>query len=68
MSELEQCPFCGSWEVSCKGQDMIPAKDACSHAPDMFQIHWVQCNDCGAHGPVMFKQEDAIDKWNRWKR
>jgi hypothetical protein len=64
MNEFEPCPFCGSWEVETKVQDMVPMQGACAHAPSSFQIHWVQCLNCQVAGPVTMGKQEARDKWN----
>lgn len=51
---LEPCPFCGS-------------KDAFLNC-DGFKV-WGECKDCGARGGSHpYKEQAAINKWNRRKR
>ena len=51
MSGLKPCPWCGSTSV---GEENFPAADA----------EWIECFDCGAHGPGMRTFQEARAAWN----
>lgn len=55
MTKLKPCPFCGH---IAKSSDAVQS--------DIGQW-WVECKDCGARGPVIPWELDAIMAWNKRK-
>lgn len=51
---LEMCPFCGSGALI-------------ERIGNGFLNHWVQCDECGAHGPARRNAEQARASWNERK-
>ena len=49
--KLKSCPFCGSEDIHTKFIDRVMAA--------------VECNYCGARGPVIYLELSATDAWNR---
>lgn len=52
MDELKPCPFCGSIKVRITFYD---DNDVCV----------VECQDCGALGPIALESAKAIEAWNK---
>jgi len=50
-TKLKACPFCGGIDVDW------------NRAP-IGHLHWVECGDCRAEGPVGIDKDEAIDRWN----
>jgi Lar family restriction alleviation protein len=50
-SELWPCPFCGNEHPS-----LAPGEQS----PDC----WVECPECGAHGPYSMSKDAAVKGWN----
>ena len=48
--KLKPCPFCGNEDVHTKFIDRVMAA--------------VECNYCGARGPVIYLELSATDAWN----
>lgn len=51
MSELRNCPFCNSNDLTVAGGDWEGA-------------YFVMCHNCAAQGSRHEKRQDAIKKWN----
>jgi Lar family restriction alleviation protein len=49
--DVESCPFCG------EEQDLKITKGVDSY--------WVECNSCGADGPLRDLPNEAIEIWNK---
>jgi Lar family restriction alleviation protein len=45
---ISECPFCLSQDTRVIG----------------VTVRWVECNECGAHGPEGELKADAVDAWN----
>lgn len=52
MSNLKNCPFCGSRNVAI-------------HLSADARWHWVECGGCGARGPEVRVLMDVAGEWNR---
>lgn len=58
MTELEPCPFCQ------KTAFLVGDSDRTYH----IAAYWVECDDCGARGPLCGAEEEATASWNRVAR
>lgn len=47
--ELKRCPFCRSTDLSVAGG---------------LNMHYVDCNTCGAQGPTGSTEDTAVAAWN----
>ncbi len=56
MSELKNCPFCGSWDVRIS---TIPAWGL-----DPRSIWYVRCDSCHCKGSMKYNEHEAIAAWN----
>ena len=58
MSELRECPFCGSDDIDssfAQGTDITGYRTT----------YGAGCNDCGGCGPMSEEPEEAIKAWNQ---
>lgn len=56
---LEPCPFCGSKQCRVMAEQVSEDGD-----PDSRIVYWVDCQGCGATGPVKLKAPLAAEQWN----
>lgn len=54
----ENCPF-----PSCRSNNLEFGNEAAFST-----WYFVQCNDCGAHGPARELKAEAVEAWNEAKR
>ena len=57
MAELKPCPFCGSGDIG--------LWESHSRFTTWNNVHFVQCNACGATSDAFPSIEEAIKAWNR---
>lgn len=59
--KLRPCPFCGGNDYHIEHRDLVPFNDVRDNA---FKI---VCDNCGASGPVV-KREELLATWNAARR
>ena len=55
MAELKPCPFCEDKDAPFVNKKFIIGGD----------WHWVECDCCGARGPIYMPKQAAIAAWNK---
>jgi hypothetical protein len=59
IEELWPCPFCGSSSVEAKREDYAPP------GLTKYTLLWyVECDNCGARGPLMYDRDSCICGWD----
>jgi Lar family restriction alleviation protein len=53
-NDILGCPFCDGDDQKLRVRYYV-----CS------TLHYVECNDCDAEGPVFLRAEDAVENWNK---
>ena len=57
MVEIKPCPFCHSTDVG-----------VCHKTIMQLWLFFVSCSDCGASGPEVKDESDAVSMWNNVAR
>jgi len=61
-TKFKQCPFCKEEDNA----DVFPDSDSDSIMGRQCE-YFVECESCGANGPLCATEQEATIAWNSWK-